>query len=295
MRPRRQAALLAAAALVASACRAGAAARAGAPEDEIWIQPEEVEHGEAEIVEAREGEIAQAVAAPGRVAFEDRRVQHVLSPVAGRVTRELARPGQRVRKGAGLVALLSPDVGSAFSDLLKAQADLAQARAELARQRRLAAAEAGPRRDLEAADDVHRKAEAELSRARQKAALLRSGDVDAVTQELTLRSAIDGEVLTRSVSPGMEIQAAGEEGCAAARHPLAGRGQRLRRRPQGPGRAGRGGARARSGAARWSWARTGRTGRFPSSTASCRANGSSRPAGSSWRDSCNPSSPGRAP
>lgn len=52
---------------------------------------------------------------------------------------------------------------------------------------------------------------------------------------------------------------------------------------------------ARSGAARWSWARTGRTGRFPSSTASCRANGSSRPAGSSWRDSCNPSSPGRAP
>ena len=155
-----------------------------------------------------EQELRERVAAAGRVAFDDQRVQHVLSPVAGRVTRVLAQPGQRVARGTPLVALASPEVGLAFSDLLKAQADLTQAEAELTRQRRLVAAEAGPARDLEAAEDAHRKAQAELSRARQKAALLRAGDVDAVTQELTLKSALAGEVMARSVSPGMEVQGA---------------------------------------------------------------------------------------
>ncbi|GEJ58722.1 efflux RND transporter periplasmic adaptor subunit [Anaeromyxobacter diazotrophicus] len=194
---------------LALACREGGPARGAAPQgDELTLDEARLDRGEAQLAVATEGELRQAVAAAGRVAFDDQRVQHVLSPVAGRVTRVLAHAGQRVARGTPLLTLASPEVGAALADLLKAQSDLAQAGAELARQRRLVGAHAGPARDLEAAEDAHRKAEAELARARQRAALLRAGDVDAVTQELTLKAALPGEVLARAVSPGLEVQGA---------------------------------------------------------------------------------------
>ncbi len=194
---------------LALACRGGDPAPGiGADGDVLRVDQGRIERGQAQVITAAEQELGQAVVAAGRVAFDDQRVQHVLSPVAGRVTRVLARPGQRVVRGTPLAALASPEVGTAFSELIKSQADLTQAEAELARQRRLVAAEAGPARDLEAAEDAHRKAQAELARARQKATLLRAGDVDDVTQELTLKAAISGEVMARAVSPGMEVQGA---------------------------------------------------------------------------------------
>jgi cobalt-zinc-cadmium efflux system membrane fusion protein len=194
------------AAVGALACRAQRAAGPATPEDEVRINPEQVERREVRVVEAREAPSEQTVAAAGRIAFDDLRVQHVVSPVAGQVTRLLAEPGQRVRTGSPLLALLSPDVGSALSDVVKARADLALATAELRRQERIVAARAGPRRDLEAAQDAQRKADAELARANQRAALLQAGGVDAVTQEVVLRSAIDGEVLARAATPGMQVQ-----------------------------------------------------------------------------------------
>ena len=184
--------LLAALAL-AAACRRDPPA--GAPDGgEVTLVPQAtIDAGEARVVVAAEEVLRQPVVAAGRVAFDDQRVQHVLSPVAGRISRVLAQPGQAVEKGTPLVAIVSPEVGAAFADVVKAEADLGQAGAELARQQRLVAAHAGPARDLEAAEDAERRARAELARARQKAALLRAGDVDAVTQELTLRAAIPGE------------------------------------------------------------------------------------------------------
>ena len=195
-------------AFACASCRAGEAAPSPGPEDEIRVRPGQIERGEVEVVEAREQDVPASFAAAGRVAFDDARVQHVFSPVAGRVSRVLARPGQRVRRGDGLVALLAPEVGAALADVEKAEADRAQASAERDRQRRLVAAGAGPLRDLDAAEDAWRRADAELARARQRASLFRSGSVDAVTQELTLRSALDGEVIARAVAPGMELQGA---------------------------------------------------------------------------------------
>ncbi len=195
-------------AVVCASCRVGEAAPLPGPEDEIRVRPGQLERGEVEVVEAREQDVAAAVAAAGRVAFDDARVQHVFSPVAGRVSRVLARPGQRVRRGDGLVSLLAPEVGAALADVEKAEADLAQASAERDRQRRLVGAGAGPLRDLDAAEDAWRRAEAELARARQRASLFRSASVDVVTQELTLRSALDGKVIARAVAPGMELQGA---------------------------------------------------------------------------------------
>lgn len=142
----------------------------------------------------------------GKVTFDDLHVSHVFSPVTGRVVRILADLGQRVKKGAPLAAIESPDVGIAFADLGKAQADLIAVEHDLRRQKELFDDHASSQKELEQAQDNFGKAKAEMDRAQQKARLLRAGAPDRVTQEFTLRAPIEGEVIARNVNPGTEVQ-----------------------------------------------------------------------------------------
>jgi cobalt-zinc-cadmium efflux system membrane fusion protein len=156
------------------------------------------------VVEERN--VPYSVTVGGRLTFDEMRVTHVFSPVSGRITRLLAAPGQHVKKGAPLATVLSPDLGSAFSDELKARADLTAAEHEVRRQREMFALKASSERDLEAAQDNYGRAKAEYDRAAQKSRLLRQGAVDAVSQEFILRSPIEGEVIARAANPGLEVQ-----------------------------------------------------------------------------------------
>jgi cobalt-zinc-cadmium efflux system membrane fusion protein len=177
-----------------------------APHDEAWVSPEQMKRGDVRITTVTQADMPQAIAAAGRVAFNDLHVTHVFSPVTGRVTRVLAQPGQQLKKGAPLLALVSPDVGTAFSDLVKAQSDLVATEADYHRQDRLFKAGAAAQREYEQAEDTFRTAKAEYERAKKRAVLLKTGAVDAVTQEYTLKSYIEGEVIARMANPGMEVQ-----------------------------------------------------------------------------------------
>ncbi len=189
-------------------CKSGATeARAPqVPAGEVWLTPQEVKNANLSIVAVSAENVGGMIPASGRVTFDDLRVSHVFSPVTGRVVRILAQPGQRLKKGDALCAIVSPDVGSAFADLGKGQADLIAAEHEFKRQRELYQAHAGSQRDFETAEDNYGKAKAELERAQQKARLFRAGTVDRVTQEYTLKALIDGEVIARNVNPGQEVQ-----------------------------------------------------------------------------------------
>jgi cobalt-zinc-cadmium efflux system membrane fusion protein len=176
------------------------------PADEVWLSEAQMTKAGIRIAVAAEQDIPQAITVGGRIAFNDLRVTHVFSPVTGRVTRVFAQPGQRLKKGAPLLAIASPDVGQAFSDVVKAQAGLAAGEADFHRQEILFRSGAAPQRDFEGAEDNYRKAKAEYDRAQQRAAALKSGSLDAVTQEYTLRSFIEGEVIARMANPGAEVQ-----------------------------------------------------------------------------------------
>jgi cobalt-zinc-cadmium efflux system membrane fusion protein len=188
----------------------GATTRSGlaelAPADEVWLSPEQMKKADILVAEAAARELPRAVNAGGTVAFDDLRVTHVFSAVTGRVARVVAQPGQRVKIGDPLLTLRSPDVGLAFSDLVKAQSDLAAAEADYHRQELLFRRGAATQRDYETAKDNDRKARAEHERALQKAALFKAGSVDTVAQEYVVRSSIDGEVISRTVNPGVEVQ-----------------------------------------------------------------------------------------
>ena len=190
--------------VLAAACKREEHTEPRPPPGEAWVSPQQMQAGQVQLATIVEQPVASDLTAPGRIAFDDSRVAHVFSPVSGRVTRIEAQLGDRVRKGAPLLTLDSADVGVAAADLGKAEADLQAADRELRRQRELVEAHAGAQRDLDAALAARDRAAAELARARQRARLFRVG-TGGVSQAVTLRSPIDGEVVARAVAPGMEI------------------------------------------------------------------------------------------
>jgi cobalt-zinc-cadmium efflux system membrane fusion protein len=203
--------ILTAAILLATACHGpGPVAEPQGPQPpqgEVWLTPAQIKDGKIEIAVIAERDLDDTILASGTVALDDTRSGHVTSPVSGRVVQILAQLGSQVKKGDALARIESPDVGSAVSDTRKAEADLAAAEHDVKRKKELYEQKAGSASELEAAEDKYRSAKAELERAREKGALLRVGsNVNAVTQTYTLTSPVDGEVLARNISPGIEVQ-----------------------------------------------------------------------------------------
>jgi cobalt-zinc-cadmium efflux system membrane fusion protein len=176
------------------------------PPGQVWLTPAQVRDAKIEVQPVSDQDVDDTILTSGRVTLDDLRSGHVFSPVTGRVVSIAAQLGQRVKKGGPLAVIESPDIGVTESDVHKAEADLIAAQHDYQRKKDLYAQKASSESDLEMAEDSYRKAKAEIERARQKAALLHAGGVDSVSQTYTLSSPIDGEVLLRNISPGVEVQ-----------------------------------------------------------------------------------------
>ena len=178
------------------------------PPGEIWLSPQAVEDSKIALSPVGEHEIGGVIRTSGKMSFDDLHVSHVFSPVEGRVTKILAQLGQRVKKGDALAVIESPEIGIAATPISRRGfADTVAAEHDYKRQKDLFAAGAAPQKDFEAAEDNFRKAKAELERSRQRARLLRTGATgDPGGSGFVLRSLIDGEVTSRTVNPGMEVQ-----------------------------------------------------------------------------------------
>lgn len=176
------------------------------PAGQVWLTPAQIRDAKIEVAPVAVRDVDDTILTSGTVTLDDTRTGHVMSPVTGRVLRITAELGQHVKKGDPLAIIESPDIGTAVSDVRKAEADAIAADHDFKRKKDLFEQKAGTESDLEAAEDNHRRTNAELERARQKEALLRIGNVDAVTQTYALTSPVDGEVLMRNISPGMEVQ-----------------------------------------------------------------------------------------
>jgi membrane fusion protein, heavy metal efflux system len=172
----------------------------------VWLTPTQVSQAQIKVDPVVLQALSSKVITAGRIAFDDLRVSHVFSPVTGLVTEISVDYGQPVKKGQALATIDSPDLGQAYSDLLKAQADLTAAQHDVERERELASAHAASSAQLEQSEDAYGKAHAEMERAELKIKLLRTTKGDVVNQRYVLRAPIDGEVVGRNVNPGMEVQ-----------------------------------------------------------------------------------------
>jgi membrane fusion protein, heavy metal efflux system len=176
------------------------------PAGEVWIDPAQMKEAGIVLEAVDEQDVDDTILTSGRVTFADIDVGHVFSPVTGRVTKIVAQLGQHMKKGEPLAVIQSPDVGQFSADLGKADADLVAAQRDYKREKDLWEKHATSQKDFETAEDMYRRAKAEKDRALQKASLLRSGNVNMVDQTYTLPSPIDGELLMRNLSLGVEVQ-----------------------------------------------------------------------------------------
>ncbi len=190
------------------ACRheAAAAENAEAPPGQAWLTDAQIRDAKIVIEPVDEQDTDDTILTSGKVVFDDTRVAHVVSPVNGRITRIDAALGERVKKGSPLAIIDSPDIGIASSDVGKAMADFTAAEHDYHRKKDLFDQHAVSQADFEQSQDNYAKAKAELDRARQKLATLHGGGGGQVTQGFALTAPIDGEVISRAVSPGVEVQ-----------------------------------------------------------------------------------------
>jgi cobalt-zinc-cadmium efflux system membrane fusion protein len=181
-------------------------AAAQPPPNEVWVQASQIKEAGIVVEPVAEQDVDDTILTAGRVTFADIEVGHVFSPVTGRVTKIVAQLGQRMKKGEPLAVIQSPDVGQFSSDLGKADADLIAAQRNYKREKELWEKHSTSQKDFENAEDTYRKAKAEKDRSLQKASLLQSGNVNMVDQTYTIPSPIDGELLMRNLSIGVEVQ-----------------------------------------------------------------------------------------
>ena len=173
------------------------------PSREVWLTANQAGTFASEPVKTEP--LDAQVRTSGKIVFDEARVAHVFSAATGRVVKIDAQLGQKVKKNEALAVLRSPDVGAATSDLAKANADVAAAQRDYDRKKGLFDQHAAPQSDVDAAEDAYRKAQAETYRAKQRTDLLEVGSVD-VTSSFVVRSPIDGEVIAKTISPGVEVQ-----------------------------------------------------------------------------------------
>jgi cobalt-zinc-cadmium efflux system membrane fusion protein len=190
------------------------------PTDEQW-QGIKVETVPDRVFHAEE-------ATDGKIAIDDDRATPVFSPYSGRVTRLIAKPGERVDVGTPLFAVQASEVVQGQNDLITAIAGLAKAHAQLAltqtaekRQHDLYEAKAGALKDwqqaqadLTAARNDVRSGEIAVAAVRNRLRILGKSDHEIEAFEASgkmdadaiVRSPIAGTVILRKVGQGQYIQ-----------------------------------------------------------------------------------------
>jgi len=139
------------------------------------------------------------------ITYDETRTVRVASPIAGRVTGDIAALGAKLKAGDPLASLDSPDLGQAQADYAKAQADRNLAERVYQRQRDLFDHGVAPRKDFEQAQDEVSRTRSEAERARLKLANL-GVKGERTDNRFILHAPISGEITERNINPGMEVR-----------------------------------------------------------------------------------------
>ena len=145
-------------------------------------------------------------------AIGDESAQAILSsPVKGIVSAIQVPPGQHVVAGSRLFTIQSPELARLKADWLSARAKRDRTESELAREQRLFEAQAGSRRELEAA-----RSDAATARADEEAARLaleaRGQNPESAGAVLTVKAPKAGTVTAYKIQPGQGVEAGQELG-----------------------------------------------------------------------------------
>src|SRR5215467_10755721 len=155
----------------------------------------------------------QDLSLAGKVAYGEDRYSKISSPLQGRVVEVRAHLGDRVKAGAVLLVVDSPDIAQAYSEYVKEDSDLRYATRAHELARDLYENKAMPLKDLKQAENELVKARAEFRRAKERLLSLRVPaeeldkplDRQKITSRFDMRSPLTGTVVERAVTPGQSV------------------------------------------------------------------------------------------
>lgn len=171
---------------------------------DVKLGPKALEAAQLKTTKPRSVVKRTSVIAAGKVDFVPSRVARVGPPIAGRVSSIPVVPGQKVGRGALLVAIDSLEVGRARGDFTAAKTRAAQAKSEVDRENRLNAGGASSERALLAAQAESATADAELKAAQDRLSTLGLG-ASAAGQSVGLTAPIAGTVLQLNARVGQPV------------------------------------------------------------------------------------------
>jgi cobalt-zinc-cadmium efflux system membrane fusion protein len=145
----------------------------------------------------------EGITSPGELKVDGEAYAEVGTPIAARVVRLIAQPGQYVRRGQPLAELQSAELGQARAALTGARARAGLARQTVERKRGLAAERIVSRGELQRSEAEAAAADAEVRAAEAAlAALGIAGSGGGELSRFTLPSPISGTVLERQAVQG---------------------------------------------------------------------------------------------
>jgi cobalt-zinc-cadmium efflux system membrane fusion protein len=142
----------------------------------------------------------------GSLQYDPHRFGAVGARIPGRARRVFKVAGDYVKAGQPLVEIESAELGHAEAQVFAARARALAAETDMKRERRLADAKVSSEREAETAKANYEVARAEKMAAERAVAAL-GGDMDSAVGVMTLRSPIDGKVVSANVVRGQTVQA----------------------------------------------------------------------------------------
>jgi cobalt-zinc-cadmium efflux system membrane fusion protein len=143
----------------------------------------------------------------GRVAYDENYTARVAAPIAGRVVKLEAQPGDTVKVGQALAWLDAPEYAGAVADVQKSTNDVRLKARSFQRAKEMVEAEVLARKDFEAAETDLSQAQAEQQRARLRLRNLNAGLANPINDgRYAVRTPIAGVVADRQVNPGAEVR-----------------------------------------------------------------------------------------
>jgi cobalt-zinc-cadmium efflux system membrane fusion protein len=147
---------------------------------------------------------AAGVTLNGRLTWNEDKTVRIYTPFAGRVSRILVQPGDKVQAGQTLAIIASPDFGQAQADARRAQGDYALAQQNLARVKDLHEHGVAAAKDLDTTEADYARAESEMQRTQARLKLYGGGT--QVDQTYALKSPLSGAVVEKTINPGQELR-----------------------------------------------------------------------------------------
>jgi membrane fusion protein, heavy metal efflux system len=159
------------------------------------------------------GGMQQELSLAGKLAYGEDRYSKISSPLQGRVVEVRAHLGDRVKAGAVLLVVDSPDIAQAYSEYVKEDSELQYATRSHELAKDLYANKALPLKDLKQAENELVKARAEFRRVKERLLSLRVPaeelnkplDKQQISSRFELKSPLTGVVVERMVTPGQSV------------------------------------------------------------------------------------------